>query len=222
MPSFYLCGKEHPPDRCKYATDGYRIPSEEAIPSMDDRDVLLCPGKTESGKDCRSKLIPLPDITPWWKKLLLPSAGVLIAAVLIWLIIIFLVDDKRSDPIIQVTPDTLTFSQATDGTAGGRIKISNQGKGKLLVEQIQASPQQFSFTPAEEKLEIEQGQSAALVVHFSPASAAIAEGKLTLHSNDPDSPTVVELVATPSSQHENPWWVYQQLETSSKILRTEP
>ena len=138
-PAFYRCEKEHS-DPCKYAKDGYRIPREEAIRSMDDSNVLLCPGKTESGKDCRSPLIALPNITPWWKRILPIVGGILALVVLIWFLM------KRPDsPDDPVSPNTTSSTTST--------------------------PPPVSVTPPPPR---------------------------------------------------DPWWVYEQLETTSNILRTEP
>jgi hypothetical protein len=142
MPSFYRCENEFGGDPCKYAKDGYKIPHEKTIQSMDDGSVLLCPGKKESGKDCRSKLIPLPDITPWWKKILPAVGGILVVAVLfIWF-----------------------FTKGSDSSDDAQ-------------------------------------------------SQGITSGSMS-------SPAPVNVTPPPESR--DPWWVYQQLETSSKILRTEP
>ena len=218
MPSFYSCENEFGSDPCTFAKDNRKIPAGEIPPSMDGA-APKCPGKTLSGKTCGSELVPLPDPPPpWWKKILIPAGGVLAVAALIWFVVLPMFSGG-ADPSISVQPATLTFPQPTDGTASGSIQISNKGDGDLVITQIQASS---PFTTTKNELQVKPGESATLFINFSSASTEAVKGELTLQTNDPEKSSVAVSLVVNEGGPKDPWWLYQQLETSSKILRTEP
>ena len=221
-PSFYSCGNEFGADPCVFALENRRIPASEAIPDMDGSGSLKCRGKTRSGKDCLSKLTPLPEITPpCWKKkkFLLPAAVMLL--LLIW-IILLIVNGSSKQPSLKITPaDRLSFTRTSTEATSGSIQISNQGDEELVVTKIQASPPQFTTTETE--LQVKPGESATLFINFSSPSTEAVKGQLTLQTNDPEKSSVIVSLIVNQNGSKDPWWVYQQLETSSKIiLRTEP
>ena len=227
---------------------------------------MLCPGQTESGRDCRSPLIPLPDITPWWKRKKAWAVAGGIATFFASICTIYQVfftqqaafqfQMKNSNCYFLVPPDGMS-QDITDGlidvyeknggdnqlrcslpsdeinkiiTAGREglinIIVKNAGKEPLKVDKIRVSSNQFS--PMEKALVVDSGKTKTLPIQFKSTSDGVFEGILTLETNDPDTPVAsiqLAVKADSSITHtsiSDPWWVYQQLETSSNILRTEP
>ncbi|CAK8723745.1 hypothetical protein KKHLCK_13205 [Candidatus Electrothrix laxa] len=221
MPSFYRCENEFG-DPCTFAKENRKIPAGEVKTSMDGSGPK-CPGKTLSGKDCGCELIPLGKVKKTssdgnWKGILIVAGGILAAVAIIWFVIIPMFSGGAA-PSISVQPGTLTFPQPTDGAASGSIQISNQGEGELIVTKIQASP---PFTTTKNELQIKPDESATLFINFSSSSTESVKGKLTLQTNDPEKSSVIISLVVNEGGSKDPWWIYQQLETSSKILRTEP
>ena len=217
MPSFYRCENEFG-DPCTFAQENRKIPAAEVIPSMDGSRPK-CPGKTLSGKDCGGELLLIEVGDPIdWKKYMMLAGGLLLAVALIWFVILPMFSGGAA-PSISVQPATLTFPQPTDGTASGSIQISNKGDGDLVITQIQASS---PFTTTKNELQVKPGESATLFINFSSDSTEAVKGELTLQTNDPETSSVAVSLVVNEGGPKDPWWVYQQLETSSKILRTEP
>lgn len=217
-PSFYSCSNEFGADPCTFAKENRRIPAAEAVPDMNENGALKCPGKTLSGKDCGCRLHPLPPPPPPpWRIILSAAAGILVIG--IW----FFILQPRPVPVpsMQVTPDTLRFSPADDGTAKESILIRNQGKGNLLVEKISTSSSQF-FSE-KQHLEVAPGDSVRLAVVFDSSRGGAREGTLLLQTNDPSNKSVsIRLIAegeAGEAEPEDPWWLLDYIEEISKKYR---
>ena len=159
-------------------------------------------------------MIPIPTppgLPKWvWKG----GTGVLAALGLIAVFCYFGLG-SGGEPIIKVEPTALILPLSEAGAATGSLRIRNNGDGELVIERIEANPPVFSTS--KDKVQIEPNDAATLFVHFKSSSSGKMEGELVLYSNAPDSPSTIRLIA-----NQDPWWVYQKLETSSKILSTEP
>ncbi len=219
----YICENEYGNDPCEFATEGRKIPGAKVAPSIDGKP--KCPGKTKSGKDCNSELVSIgvgndPGGTSpsGWPKRACIGGGVLAVLVLIafagyWMM-------GGGGPLMKVEPATLTFPRAETGAASAILQVRNNGDGELVIERIEVNPSVFSTS--KDKMQIEPNDTATLFVHFKSPSAEKMEGELVLHSNAPNSPLTVRLIANQDPANQDPWKVYQQLEKSSKILSTEP
>lgn len=213
---FYRCENEYG-DACTYARENRKISKQEAVSSMEqDGSPPKCPGKTLSGKPCGRELVPIPEPKPPVDPILvaaLGGGGILALTTAFWFLVLPMI--TSSPPIMQVKTDPIIFPAASTGAATGSIEISNQGKGTLRIEQITAEP--AHFVPTTKELQIEPEKSATLFVNFHSDSSVMVEGTLIFQSNDEkNSSTSIKLIA-----NRNPWWVYEQLERSSKILRPE-
>ncbi len=214
----YICENEYGNDPCEFAVEGRKIPAAEVTPAIDGKP--KCPGKTRSGKDCSSELVsigigPGPGGSPnGWLKRACIGGGVLAVLVLIafagyWML------GSGGEPLIKVEPATLIFPRTEAGTASANLRVRNNGDGELIIERIEANPSVFSTS--KDEMQVEPNDAATLFVHFKSPSTEKMEGELLLYSNAPGSPSAIRLVA-----NHDPWSVYQKLETSSKILSTEP
>lgn len=212
----YICENEYGDDPCEFAKEGRKISAAEVTPTFDGNP--RCPGTTRSGKDCGSELVSISPVIKdggggKWLKWAFIGGGVLAVLFLIafagyWML-------GNGEPLMKVEPVTLIFPRAEAGAATANLRIRNNGDGELIVERIEANPPVFSAS--KDKMQVEPNDVATLFVHFKSPSAEKMEGELVLYSNAPDSPSAIRLIA-----NQDPWWVYQKLETSSKILTTEP
>ena len=208
---FYRCENEYG-DPCEFALEGRKIPDTEVAPAMDGDP--KCPGKTSSGKDCGSKLVPIGSVSGSPKKGLMIGAGTLAVLGLI-AVLWYFGFGGGGEPIIKVEPASLTMTWSKTGKSTASLQIANNGDGKLVIERIEAKPSVFSTS--KDEIQVEPNDTATLFVHFKSPSTENVEGELVLHSNAPDSPSTIKLSV------KDPSWVLQELnKTSSKIKSTEP
>jgi len=103
-------------------------------------------------------------------------------------------DPSKTAPDINVQASELDFGVLSGGAKGARaLIISNEGQEPL---QAQLSVQGAGYGSADAKLQIAAGKSASVELLLTAPSDAVAEGSLTISSNDPDeSERSVGLVA---------------------------
>ncbi len=205
---FYRCENEYG-DPCEYALEGRRIPESEVLLGMDGK--TRCPGKTQSGKECGSELIPIPGGGGGIPKAVLIAAAVLVVLAALggagyWLM------GSGGIPQIKVEPAALIFPRTeTGGKATVSLQIFNDGDGELVIERCEVNLPEFSAPT--EKLMVSAGGSGSFQVQFNSSSRVMTQGELLVYSNAQDSPVIIPLIA-----NQDPWWVYRKLEKSSKIL----
>jgi hypothetical protein len=97
-----------------------------------------------------------------------------------------------TDPRIEIPPAVLDFGSLPLGQTGElSLAIRNTGFGTLQITAATASDPQFTVVSPTAPFSIPPGGSAALVVHFTPASAGPQSAQLTLATNDPLFPSDV-------------------------------
>ncbi len=208
--SIYTCDNEHGNDPCEFG--GREISDADLKISFDIDKNPKCPGKTRSGKDCGDTLHFLKE--EGGQNWALIVGGILVALALIafagyWML------GGGGEPLIKVEPASLILPQSEAGAATASIRIHNNGDGELVIDRIEAKPPVFSTS--KDEIQVEPNDTATLFVHFKSPSAEKVEGELVLYSNAPDSPSTIRLTA-----NQDPWWVYQELKTSSKTISTKP
>lgn len=207
----YRCENEFGVDPCLYAKENRLIRESEAGLALAEEQHPKCPGKTESGQPCGSELVsvrcpsnglglPLPIIVG------AVAAGVVLISLLIfWL-------SGSGAPVMQVMPESMVLTANGNTTVRGAVTIRNTGDGDLVIEKIEAMP--AIFTPSASRLDIAPGDEQRLSVEFVSPSKEMEEGVLLLHTNVSEDPVRVPLVA-----NQNPWWVYDGLDQSSRVLK---
>ena len=210
----FRCDNEYGSDPCEYARSDRTIGEEDAVPSMDGGNPR-CPGKTLSGKVCNNELTLIGS-----RRSLLPRWALGVCGVLL---LLFLVSTGPGllrktgifgEPKLRPIPSPLLFPQTKGGVSTADIRIFNDGDSELTVKKIEA---ESPFVLAQEgKLSVDPQAAATLSIRFESPSTNRKEGKLVLHSNDRSSPAIVILIA-----NNDPWWVYHELETTSKTLLKE-
>ncbi|MCP4217002.1 MAG: DUF1573 domain-containing protein [bacterium] len=210
--SIYICEENmYGNDPCE--SDGNEISDIDNEISFDMDGTPRCPKKTRSGKDCGGKLRFIRTIDPLGKRALI--GGCVLAALVLIAFAGYWMMGGEGEPLMKVEPATLIFPRAEAGTASANLRVRNNGDGELIIERIEANPSVFSTS--KDEMQVEPNDAATLFVHFKSPSTEKMEGELLLYSNAPGSPSAIRLVA-----NHDPWSVYQKLETSSKILSTEP
>ncbi|HEU0036688.1 MAG TPA: choice-of-anchor D domain-containing protein [Kofleriaceae bacterium] len=95
-------------------------------------------------------------------------------------------------PAISVNPLSVAFGDVRVGTTATKpVSITNTGSDTLRITSLNALPP-FSAT-APVPIALAPGGSTTINVTFSPASATISNGTLTIQSDAPTSPTLVSL-----------------------------
>ncbi|MGH7725877.1 MAG: choice-of-anchor D domain-containing protein [Candidatus Eiseniibacteriota bacterium] len=93
-------------------------------------------------------------------------------------------------PNIAVQPSNLNFGVVLIGETGTlSVEVENVGTDLLTVSGVEISPAEFQTDPS--GFVLEPGASLSLAVDFSPVDAGEETGVLTLHSNDPNDPTIL-------------------------------
>lgn len=210
---YYRCENEYSNDPCQFAKGNHSIPDDQARIGVDGKP--RCPGKTQSGKDCNSVLVEIPGSRTSNFRSPFIWGGIVLVVLTIGALAAYLLIGAGGTPLMKVTPATLIFPKTEAGIATADLNILNDGDAELVIERVEIRPPVFSTTPG--VLEIEAESVKTLPVRFNSTSDEMAEGELLLYSNVQDSPMIIRLIA-----NQDPWWVYRQLEKSSKILSTEP
>jgi hypothetical protein len=76
------------------------------------------------------------------------------------------------------------------------MKLTNTGNANLIVNTASASGPGFSMSGLNPPLTLSANQSTTFTVQFAPQNTGGASGSLVLSSNDPNSPTTVQLSGT--------------------------
>jgi hypothetical protein len=99
------------------------------------------------------------------------------------------------NPQILVSPSSLDFGEVLiccDRTETEAITIQNTGPGWLIITSIQTDSERFS-NPKLDFAIIKPGDTLNLNISFSPTPEGSAQGMLSISSDDPASPTHVQL-----------------------------
>ena len=97
--------------------------------------------------------------------------------------------DRNSDlvPIISVQPNWIDFGQTENQSQSKTFQISNVGQGLLEIHNIELSnEQEFSLWYTLQNMGATESMD-VIVDFFAQQSAS--QAKITIHSNDPDTPT---------------------------------
>lgn len=87
-------------------------------------------------------------------------------------------------------PDSFGFSTSNTGVAQQQnLPVSNIGAAPLTITSITSSNPQFTVVSPSLPLTIGAGAQSQIAVRFTPASAGVQSGTLTLASNDPATPS---------------------------------
>lgn len=102
-------------------------------------------------------------------------------------------------PILTAGPANVTFGATTQvGTTSApqTVTLSNPGTSPVTITSITGSGAPFTVSTAGTTLTIAPGASTTFTVTFSPTNTTAATGTVTIVSNAPDSPTVINLTGT--------------------------
>jgi uncharacterized protein (TIGR03437 family) len=110
----------------------------------------------------------------------------------------FTMTSGSTTPQISVSPNPLDFGNVGIGaTANKTLTVSNKGTGPLTVSALQSSDiAVFNFTSPSTPFTVAANGSTPVTVQYTPTKYTDESGTLTIVSNDPSSPTVVELSGT--------------------------
>ena len=98
----------------------------------------------------------------------------------------------ESDPDIQLSTDSIDFGEQTVGeTTSQDLVIDNVGETELELTSFELQDDSGSFTlPPTLPTALLPGNTAYVTLRFTPVQAGPALATLSIHSNDPDDPTV--------------------------------
>ena len=102
-----------------------------------------------------------------------------------------------SVPKLSLSTSFLAFDTVTVGqTKDLSLVASNAGNAPLTVNTLQASGSGFSVTSPAVPFTVQPQSSQTITVRYAPAAAGASSGSLTVSSNDPGSPGVVNFSGT--------------------------
>jgi hypothetical protein len=94
-------------------------------------------------------------------------------------------------PQISVSPTSVNFGTVSTGLKmNSNVLITNSGAADLTISVLALSGPDFSLSGMNTPKTIPAGQSAQVVLTFSPATSGSAAGSLNITSNDPTNPAV--------------------------------
>jgi hypothetical protein len=101
---------------------------------------------------------------------------------------------ESKEPDIQVIPDNIPFVGVNQGSQDTKpITVHNLGSGVLVITDLSVTggtqDGEFTIDPTA-GFEVEPAGQATINVTYSPKDVGQDEGSVTIHSNDPDTPTV--------------------------------
>jgi len=100
-------------------------------------------------------------------------------------------------PGLTVTPSSASFGNVSVGSpATQTVQLINSGTGTLTVTQVSVAGSGFSTGTLALPITLTPGQSTNFNVQFAPTSAGTASGSVTIVSNAPTSPAVINLSGT--------------------------
>jgi hypothetical protein len=98
---------------------------------------------------------------------------------------------------INLTPSSASFGNVVVGAANSQtIQIGNPGNTTLTITQANVSGNGFSSSGLNLPLSINPGQTSTFNAQFQPSGAGAASGSISLISNAPGSPSVINLSGT--------------------------
>jgi hypothetical protein len=104
---------------------------------------------------------------------------------------------SQGTPIISVSPSPINFGKVVIGTADSQIlTISNMGTAHLTVYSIKTSGAGFSASGPSIPFSLTAGQNSNFTVAFGPESKGNESGSISIASNSPNSPILVNLSGT--------------------------
>ncbi|HUN62514.1 MAG TPA: choice-of-anchor D domain-containing protein [Candidatus Sulfotelmatobacter sp.] len=84
---------------------------------------------------------------------------------------------------LSANPTTLSFSNVNAGSSSSKnVTVTNSGNSSLTISQITVNAKNFAVSGISTPLTLSAGQSAAMTVSFSPATAENVTGNITLAS----------------------------------------
>jgi hypothetical protein len=100
-------------------------------------------------------------------------------------------------PQLTITPNPVNFSSVVTGTTNSQtVKLTNTGNANLTVDTASISGTGFTMSGLNPPLTLSAAQGATFTVQFAPQNTGGASGSLVFRSNDPNSPTTVQLSGT--------------------------
>jgi hypothetical protein len=95
---------------------------------------------------------------------------------------------------LGVTPSVISFGEVKVGTTASQtITIQNTGDAELMLSSATASGSIFSLSAAVMPQKLPAGGTLSFDINFTPPTAGTASGSVSLVSNAPTSPTLVNL-----------------------------
>jgi Abnormal spindle-like microcephaly-assoc'd, ASPM-SPD-2-Hydin/Protein of unknown function (DUF1573) len=105
---------------------------------------------------------------------------------------------------LSFSPTSLNFGNVTTGGVSSEgVVITNTGNSNVLISQINASGTGFGVSGAGTPVTLTPGQTLTTSINFSPASAGVSSGSVSVTSNALGSPAKITLAGTgvqPSAQ----------------------
>ncbi len=98
---------------------------------------------------------------------------------------------------LSISPTTYNFGSIVDGqTATHSFTLTNTGTASLTIFQVTASGTGYSVSGLTTPATVAVGQSTPVTVEFSPTTAGVLTGTLSVASNAPGSPATASLTGT--------------------------
>jgi invasion protein IalB len=99
---------------------------------------------------------------------------------------------------LNISPTSLSFGNVTTGTSSAtqNVTITSTGNSSVAISQINLVGAGYTMTGGGAPVTLSPTQSITLVVQFSPTTAGIVPGSITVVSNATGSPATITLSAT--------------------------
>jgi hypothetical protein len=102
-----------------------------------------------------------------------------------------------TQPQISVSPTSATFGNVTTGTTNSQtITVTNNGSATLTISAAGVTGVGFSITGLTLPVSVATGKNTSFNVVFSPASAGLVSGSVSLTNNVPGSPLAIPVSGT--------------------------
>jgi len=99
---------------------------------------------------------------------------------------------------LGISPTSLSFGSVTTGTssASQNVTITNTGNSNVSISQITLSGSGYSMTGGSAPVTLSPSQNLTLTIVFSPTTAGILNGSISIVSNATGSPAAISLSGT--------------------------
>jgi hypothetical protein len=99
---------------------------------------------------------------------------------------------------LGISPTSLSFGNVTTGTSSAtqNVTITNTGNSNVSISQINLSGAGYSMMGGSAPVTLTPSQNLTLTVQFSPTTAGVANGSISIVSNASGSPATVSLSGT--------------------------